>query len=574
MSNLLRFPGKSQKKVGRKSSLRLPVLYLVVLLIFGAVTVRLVQIQVVQAEQLGQVAVDQRSRRLEVAPDRGKILDRNGEILAISIEMDTIYATPYLIEDTATTARLIAKALKEDFDTVYEKLTRKTGFEYLRRKADRATGKKVRDLRLPGIGILPESKRFYPGKKLASHAIGFVGLDNEGLSGLELMYDGLLRGKPGSVHMEQDLYGRPIPGTPLKSISPTHGSDLKLTLDKEIQYKAQVELKRAIKEWDAAGGWIIVMNSQTGEIYALATDPTYNLNKFPQASAELRKNRLVASVYEPGSTMKIVTAAAALEEGLYEPQSAFTLPGTIRVGGYTIGEAHPRGEEFFTFSDIIIRSSNIGAVTLGRALGERRLYDYAKRFGLNTPTGIELPGEVQGYIPTPDNWYASTLATVSFGQGISATALEIIRAVNVVAAGGTLVNPKIVRDADDSNQTARAINSKTEELERVLSTETAQTMATILHKTVEIGTGKQAQIPGYSVAGKTGTAQKPKQGEVGYESGKYISSFVGFTPAKDAELTILVAIDEPQGMYYGGVVAAPVFKAVGEYALQRLKIMP
>jgi cell division protein FtsI/penicillin-binding protein 2 len=272
--------------------------------------------------------------------------------------------------------------------------------------------------------------------------------------------------------------------------------------------------------------------------------------------------------------MKIVTAAAALEEGICTPQTPYNLPGTIQVGGYTIGEAHGRGTEMFTFSEIVERSSNIGAVTLGQALGKEKLYKYATKFGLNSPTGIESPGESQGYMPTPDQWSASTLATISFGQGISSTALESVRAVNVVASGGRLINPRVVQSVIDSNKRPRAINKKTEQGEQVISAGTAKTMAEILHRAVDEGTGKEARIKGYTVAGKTGTAQKPKKDAPGYDPGKYVSSFVGFTPAEDPAVTILVAIDEPQGMYYGGVVAAPVFSAVGEYALQRLQIVP
>jgi stage V sporulation protein D (sporulation-specific penicillin-binding protein) len=574
VSDILEFPKKKKKPGNRKSDARLPVLYLALLLIFGAVGTRLVQLQVVEAQQLDKQASEQRSCRLEIAPDRGRIYDRNGEVLAISVDMDTIYATPYLIENTATAARKIARVLKEDPKKIYKKLTRKSGFEYLRRKADRATALKIKKLKIPGIGLLSESQRFYPFKNLASHTIGFVGLDNKGLSGLELAYDDRLRGKPGSLEMEKDMYGRPIPGTHLKSKPPTQGRDLVLTIDKEIQYKAQVELKKAVKKSKAVGGWIVVMDSKTGEIYALADEPTYDLNNFAKTDPERLRNRAVADVYEPGSTMKIVTAAAALEEGICKPETAFSLPGSISVGGYTIHDAHQRGEEMFTFAEIVEKSSNIGAATLGKSIGKEKLYEYISKFGMNGTTGIESPGESQGYIPEPDQWSASTLATVSFGQGISATALEMARAVNVVAADGQLVEPRIIRSVIDSNQSPQAINREIKSGKRVITADTAKTMANILYETVETGTGTEGKIPGYTVAGKTGTAQKPKTDEPGYAPGKYIASFVGFTPVEDPVVTILVAIDEPQGVYYGGTVAAPVFAAVGEYALQRLKIMP
>ncbi len=573
MSDIIRFPKKARKKGSRKSSKRFPALYLACLIMLLGISYRLVELQVVEAGQLGEKARIQRSISLEVPANRGDILDRNGEILAMSIEKDTIFATPYFVEETATTAKELGKIFDEDWEPIYEKLTRGSGFEYLRRKADRSIAKKIREAALPGIDMYPESERYYPGPSLASHTIGFLGLENDALTGLELTFDKKLRGKPGSLEMERDTQQRPIPGTPLVSKPPIHGEDLVLTIDKEIQYKAQVELKKAIEAADAAGGWVIVMDSALGEILALASEPTFNLNKFSETDEALFRNRIVTDVYEPGSTMKIVTAAAALEERLYVPESVFALPGTMVVGGYMIGEAISRGTEIFTFSQIVEKSSNIGAITLAQALGKERLYSYARDFGFTAPVGIELPGEAQGYIPTPDQWSASTLATVSYGQGISATPLEMIRAVNVIPSGGVLVDPTLIRSGDDSSGTSEAINNQDGRRERVLSRKTAATMAEILQRAVENGTGKRARIPGFAVGGKTGTANKVKPG-VGYEPGKYISSFVGFTPVEKPGITILVSIDEPQGVYYGGVVAGPVFASVGEYALQRLKITP
>lgn len=537
------------------------------------ISYRLVELQVVEAGQLGEKARIQRSISIEVPANRGNILDRNGEILAMSIEKDTIFATPYFVEETATTAQELGKILDEDWEPIYEKLARGSGFEYIRRKADRSVAKKIREAALPGIDMFTESERYYPGPFLASHTIGFLNIENDALTGIESAFDKKLRGKSGSLEMERDTQQRPIPGTPLVSNPPIHGEDIVLTIDKEIQHKAQVELKKAVEAAEAAGGWVIVMDSATGEILALASEPTFNLNKFTETDVSLFRHRIITDVYEPGSTMKIVTAAAALEEGLYVPESVFALPGTMSVGGYMIGEAHARGTEIFTLSQIVEKSSNIGAITLAQALGKERLYGYAREFGFTTTVGIELPGEAQGSIPVPDDWSASTLATVSYGQGIAATALEMIRAVNVIPSGGVLVNPTLIRSGDDSSGTSEAINKRDGERKRVLSRKTATTMGEILQRAVENGTGKRAQIPGFAVGGKTGTANKVKPG-VGYEPGKYISSFVGFTPVEKPGITILVSIDEPQGVYYGGVVAGPVFTSVGEYAIQRLKITP
>ncbi len=572
MSDILRFPQKKSKNESRKLGKRLPAIYLVSFFIFIAAIGQLVKFQVVQAEQLYEKARAQRSSSIEVSADRGAILDRNGQILAMSIEKDTIFVTPYFVEETETTARKIAEVFDEDWESIYQKLSKPTGFEYLRRKAERGVATQIREAGLAGIGLYPESERFYPGRSIASHTIGFVGLDNKGLAGLEMVYDKQLRGSPGSMEMEQDTYGRPIPGTPLVSNPPTHGDDLVLTIDKEIQYKAEAELKKAVDAADAAGGWIVVMDSLGGDILALACEPDFDLNKFSETDKSLFRNRAVVDVYEPGSTMKIVTAAAALEEELYVPESVFTLPGTLGIGGYTIGEAIPRGTQVFTFSQIVEKSSNIGAVTLAQALGKERLYNYARAFGLTSPVGIELPGEAQGYMPTPDDWSVSTLATVSYGQGISSTALEMVRAVNVIPSGGLLIDPRLVLSSSDSSETSGTISKQGRRAERVLSQRTAGIMAEILQRAVEQGTGKRGQIAGFSVGGKTGTAKKIEDGR--YVPGKYISSFVGFAPVDKPGVTILVSIDEPQGVYYGGVVAGPAFSAVGGYALQRLKITP
>lgn len=564
MNKILRFPGKPKETAKREPVFRLPFLFYTMVVFLLVIGGRLVSIQAVKAEKLDQLAKDQRLRKLELTPDRGAIYDRNGEILAVSIDMDTIYATPYQVRNKRRAAQKLAVALNDRPQAIYKKLAVKSGFAYIKRKVDKNTADRVRKLKLAGIGLAPESKRFYPGKNLASQTLGFVGMDNVGLSGIELAYDSALRGRAGVLEMEQDLFGRPIPGGKFQLKKPTHGTNLSLTIDKEIQYKAQVELKKAVKTWQAAGGWVLVMDSKTGEIYAVANEPGFDLNKFYKTDSSLFKNRLASDVYEPGSTMKIVTAAAALEEKLFSPANTFTLPGTIKVGGFTIGEAHPRGTEQFTFGQIVARSSNVGAVTLGMALGKNRLYEYIERFGLNAPTKAGLVGEGQGYVPTPSAWSASTIGNVPFGQGLSATALEMSRAVNVIASGGRLVEPSLIMNRAKTWEPGKQVISKT----------TASTVSKILRDAVETGTGQSARIAGYEVAGKTGTAQKPKINARGYDPGKYISSFIGFAPVKEPAITILVAIDEPKGAIYGGVVAAPTFAAVGEYALQRLKIEP
>ncbi len=523
----------------------------------------MVSIQAVKAEKFDQMAQNQRLTTIKLVPERGIIYDRNREILSISLDKDTVFANPLQIKgyQKRVVARRLAPILKLSRRSLYKKLKMKLGFVYIKRKVDKNVTAKIKNLNIEGIGFIPESKRFYPGKAIAAHVIGFAGMDNDGLNGVEQSFDSYLKGKPGQLIMEQDLVGRPIPGGEYKYLPPTHGRDLILTLDKEIQYKAQVELRRAVNKWKATAGWIVVMDSQTGEVYALANYPTYNLNKFSETDPKLFRNRAISDVYEPGSTMKIVTASAALEEKLYSPGTLLNLPGRIQVGGHTIHEAHERGAEIFSFKEIVTRSSNIGAVVIGQSLGPERIYQYIERFGLNKGTGAELPDEGQGYTPPTNIWSASSIANIPFGQGLSATSLESVRAINVVAAEGKLISPRFTRkDLGGSKQ--------------VISKATAASMAEIMTEAVENGTGGNAKVSGYKVAGKTGTAQKPKVGARGYDPGKYISSFIGFLPADNPKLTILVAIDEPQGAIYGGVVAAPVFSAVGEYALKRLRVQP
>lgn len=563
--------GKPTKK--RKPN-RASLLFYLLLTALLAIFLRLVFIQAVEAEKFDRLALEQRLRHYKLAADRGTIYDRRGEVLALSTDMDTVFATPYQVKNKRRAAKKIAAILGESTDTVYERLSQKSGFVYLGRKIEKDKADKLRALKIEGLGFVKESKRLYPGGSLAAHALGFVGLDNNGLAGLELYYDKYLKGRPGRVISEQDPLDRPIPGGIYKFVPATNGSQIVTTLDKEIQYKAEVELKVAIDAYKAKGGSIIVMNPKNGDIYALANYPTFDLNDFTNVQEEeVLRNKAVTDVYEPGSTMKIVTAAGALEERLFSPDSRFTLPGTISIGGWLIHEAHQRGTEDFTFSTIVTRSSNIGAVMIGQKLGKERLYEYIERFGLNRPTGIDLPGESQGFVLPPAEWSASSIGNIPFGQGMSATPLGMIQVLGTIANQGRSEQPRLVSLVILPGGKEREIKGKNENQRQVISPETAAKMVKILEEAVDTGTGQSAKVPGYSVAGKTGTAQKPNIGKPGY-SGQFIASFGGFIPARDPELAILVIIDEPQSEIYGGVVAAPVFSKVAEFSVQRLKILP
>jgi stage V sporulation protein D (sporulation-specific penicillin-binding protein) len=522
----------------------------------------------VEAKKYQEKAVKQRLRRVDIPPSRGTIYDRNGQELAISIEVFSVYATPYLISDPRDAAVKLSKVLKLDEKKIFRKLIKNTGFVYLARKVDGKVATQVKALKIEGIGLLKESKRVYP-TSVASNIIGFVDIDNKGLAGLELFYDHILRGKSGRIVTESDPRGRSIPGGILSYVKPQHGGDIYLTLDREIQYKAEMELKRVIRQCKAKAGSVIVMDPENGEIYAMATTPTFDNNNLETLTSENRRNRAIINLYEPGSTMKVIIATAALEEKIFSPGSRFYLPPTIKVGNKVIREAHGRPARTFTFSEIVEKSSNIGAVTIGLKLGKVRIAKYIAKFGLLNKTGVDFPGEVAGRLPDVSSWSATTIGNVPFGQGIATTPLAMTKAVAMIANGGHNILPHFLLKRGQLT-----VDGRQHRFRQIISAKTSRLMREILTRAVEKGTGKRAQIDGYKVAGKTGTAQKPGEGGRGYEPGKYISSFIGFVPAEKPQLVISVVIEEPKGAFYGGTIAAPVFQKIAEFALRHLRIPP
>jgi len=563
----------ASRKLDKIERRLLALLFLLVLFLLS-IAGRLVFVQGVEAKKYNSLARKQRIRCVELAPDRGTIYDRDKQELAISLKAETVYATPYLIDKPSKTATKLSEILEVDRKELLDKLTRDDcGFVYLARKIDPKKAKEIRALKIEGIGLLEESKRYYPCKTLASQIIGFVGIENNGLAGLELYLDKYLRGIPGKIMTEKDPLGRDIPGGYTKLSPPSNGNNTILTIDKEIQYKAEVELNRSIQETHAKAGSIIVMNPKTGEIYAIANTPSFDLNNFSQAKADSIRNRAVTDVYEPGSTLKTFVIAAAMEEGLFAPNTCFYLPGTIKVADRVIGEAHARGGKNFTLTDIIKYSSNVGAATVGIKLGKDRLYKYLTEFGLNEKTGIDFPGEGDGYLLPPNEWSGSTIGTVPFGQGISVTGLELTRAYAVIANDGMMIKPYLVSKVMSPQQ--HIIKGIEEQEDKpVISPQTAREVRYMLEKVVADGTGTNAQIAGYRIGGKTGTAQKPKVNGKGYDPGRYVASFVGFAPVEDPQVLVTVIIDEPQATIWGGSVAAPVFKNVTEFSLHHLKIQP
>jgi cell division protein FtsI/penicillin-binding protein 2 len=531
---------------------------------------RLVFIQTIAGPEYAAAAADQRTREIVLSPQRGFILDREGEVLAESMEARTVYAVPSAIVDKQGTANAIAANLGGDPAAYLEKLSRDTNFVYIARKADVTNAEALRELGITGLGFLEDSRRVYPSNELACQVLGFVGVDDQGLSGLEMFYNDTLGGTPGRLIGERDTKGRPIPGGVSFEEEAVDGEDIVLTIDKDIQYQAQIALAEAVAEWDAKAGSVIVMDPRTGEILAMASVPQFNPNSFGSFEETSYRNRSIVDTYEPGSTIKSLTAAAVIDSGLYGPTSMFALPPTIEVGGRTIHESHDRATVEWSLTEIVTNSSNVGAVKLGMALGVQGLYDYFSRFGLTEKTGVDYPGEVKGWLPSPDQWSSSSIGTIPFGQGVSVTPLQLARALSAIANGGNLVTPHFLDSIPESPGIDLSWPT-----EPAISAETASAMRLVLTDVVNEGTGSAAAVPGYQVAGKTGTAQKARtDGVSGYATGKYVASFSGFLPAENPSVLIIVNIDEPSRAIYGGTVAAPAFSRIAQFCVEHLKIPP
>ncbi|MBS3957614.1 MAG: penicillin-binding protein 2 [Clostridiales bacterium] len=540
---------------------------LAVLLI--AVTVRVLYLQVYAAPAFAERAEAQRTRELEIAPRRGAILDRSGNPLALSIEARTVYATPRLVTDTTATAQALAGVLGGDIDGYAEKLRRDSGFVYIARKLEMEKAAAVEALDLDGIGLIKDSRRLYPCGDLASQLLGFVGIDDQGLAGLELHYDSVLSGEAGYVLAERDPSGRILPGGVIHEEKPVDGHDIVISIDKDIQFAAQYHLQAAVDKWQAKSASIVVMDPRSGEVLAIASAPGFDPNDFAQSEESARRNRAITDVYEPGSTLKSITSAAVVDAGIHEPDDTLELPPTIKVGGRTIKESEPRQTVTWSLTEILAQSSNVGTVLLGQALGPERLWEYLDRFGLTERTGIDFPGEALGHVPPVNEWSGSSIGNIPFGQGVSMTTLQLARALSAIANGGEMVSPHFLLDVP-----GRSDMEFEWPVRQVISAKAAAATTRMLEAAVSDGTGASAAVPGHQVAGKTGTAQKPRTDGRGYAEGAYIASFSGFLPAHDPQLLIVVMVDEPRGAIYGGAVAAPVFREVASFAVAHLKIPP
>jgi len=549
---------------GRLANRRIRLLLALFAIVFGATVLRAVWLQGVRAQSLGRMAASQHRTTVDLAANRGTIYDSTGVQLAVGEQAITVYADPLQIRDATKAAPVVARILRLDSKQVYEKLSdRAHGFVYIERKADAVRAERLQRLHITGLGFYPEERRFYPQHAIAAQVLGYAGVDNHGLSGLELAFDQPLAGRTGRETLVRDPLGHVLDS--IVSRPARNGSDVSLTIDHNIQATADQVLRQTVQRWHAKDGTAIVLDPHTGAVLAMAVAPAYDANSFPSVSRDVQRNREVTDTYEPGSTFKLVTVAGALSTGLVTPQETFTLPYEIQVADRRIHDAEPRGTETMTVAKILSKSSNVGAITLAELLGKNRLMSWISRFGFGRPTGIDFPGESQGIVLPADKWSGSTIGNVPIGQGIAVTPMQMASAYAAIANGGMWARPHLVERVGDGLPRPVARH-------RIVTRWIARELTSMLQNVVLDGTGTLAQIPGYHVAGKTGTAAKPDSH--GYSNSKYVASFVGFAPATRPRIVVLVAIDEPQGAIWGGVVAAPAFKEIAQQTLQYLSAPP
>ena len=545
----------------KASNRRIRLLLGVFVLAFGLTFLRAAWLQGVRAASFGRLASSQHSEDVVIPAARGTIYDRTGLQLAIGEQAQTVYADPRQVTDPKTESAAIAQALKLDPNQVYQELTDRThGFVYVKRKADPAQAAKLEKRGLPGLGFYAEERRFYPQFSLASQLIGYAGVDNHGLAGLELSLDKQLAGRPGRERIVKDASGQAI--DTVVSQPERDGSDVYLTLDHTIQANAQTVLRDTVAKWHAKSATAIVLDPATGAVRAMATAPGFDANSYPQVWRVLQRNRAVTDTYEPGSTFKLVTVAGALSERLVSPSTTFTLPYYIHVADRTIHDAEPRGTETMSVSQILSRSSNVGAITLAEKLSQHRLVQWISRFGFGHLTGIDFPGESPGIVLPEDKWSGSSIGNIPIGQGIAVTPIQMASAYAAIANRGVWARPHLVERIGASASTRPTRR-------RIVSPWVASELMAMLKNVVAEGTGTLAAVPGYQVAGKTGTAAKPDP-QGGYSDTRYVASFVGVVPASRPRLVILVSVDEPRGAIWGGVVAAPAFAEIAKFDLQYL----
>jgi cell division protein FtsI (penicillin-binding protein 3) len=539
---------------------------------FLGLLLRLAYLQVVKHEEFSRLAEAQHAKTIPLKPKRGPILDRTGQVLAVSSRTESLYALTSRVDDPVRLARRLAPILGEPPDELARRLDSPRRFVYLKRRLPPDTAQAVRDLGEPALGFMDESLRLYPHRELAAHVVGFEGLDGRGLAGIEQAWDAHLAGVEGRALIERDALGREVSGAPVVLKPAVQGRGVVLTVDATLQYVAEKEIEAAWRRTRAKSAMAVMMDPRTGEILALAIRPTFNPNSFALASADERRNRAISDPFEPGSTFKVILAAAAIEEGVVRPGDRFFGEyGAITVANTTIHDWKKFG--WLTFSEVLQNSSNVGSIKVGLTLGPERYYKYIAGFGFGSPAGLGLPGESRGLLKPPTQWSGLSLATMSLGQEISVTAIQMVSAFAAVANGGRLMQPQIVRAVLDSEgRELRGFEPKV--VRQVISPETARALTEILTQVVRQGTGRRAAIPGYEVAGKTGTAQKMDPATRRYSRAPGVLSFVGFAPADDPRIAMLVMLDEPKTEKWGSEAAAPIWAAIAREALRFLNVPP
>ena len=549
---------------------RFQVVLLLWLIWTGAIVLKLVYLQILQHDYYLARAKRQRQSIVTLDPERGPILDRKGRQLAISVAVESIYGIPEEMSDPETELRTISRFTKVDVKELLAH-SRNKSFLWIARKITRETADRIKELQLPGVYFTQESRRYYPNKELAAHVLGFVGMDNKGLSGVEYQYDHVVCGVPGKLSALRDAKRRLLLSE--KASVPAVGRTLQLTIDSAIQHIAEEELKAAVQEQNANGGAVIIMNPFNGEILALANEPSFNPNAYIQYKATRWKNKAIQDYYEPGSTFKPVIVTAALDLGLVQPDDLFD----CQMGSITLARGHVMEDHksfgILSLRQIISKSSNVGMIKVGLKVGPRSLFEYANAFGFGKKTGIDLPGEAPGLVRPPEKWSAISIGAFSIGQELGVTAVQVLRMMSAISNGGYLPAPHCVAKISDSSGNLKpTVFAQPQPLP--VQHNTILTLQELVEAVVQPGgSGTLAQIPGYRVAGKTGTAQRIGTSGT-YVDGGYFASFVGYAPAQNPAFSMIVLLDGPKKEHYGGRVAAPLFRKIGQQVLKYLDIPP
>ena len=543
----------------RKRALRFSSIFLFLIFCLLVFSVKLILIQFFRSEHLASLAQKQQNYGMKLEPIRGPIYDRKLRPLAINVSVYSLYANPRSMteENKCKAVAQLAPLLESSEAFLKERLGKDKYFVWLARKLTIDKVKEIKALKIRGLDFIRESKRYYPNEYLAAHLLGFAGIDNQGLEGLELLYDKYLKGEPGWSQILRDARQRELL-IEKSFIPPKDGFSLVLTIDETIQFIAERALDKAFKKHNAISASIVVLDPRTGEVLALANRPTYNLEDLSKSNLESRTNRAVVHIYEPGSVFKMVVASAALEEETFtESDKIFCENGEYRVANHILHDSHPHGT--LTFSEVIEQSSNIGTTKIAEKLGKDVFYKYAKRFRFGQKTGIDLLGELSGWLKPPSQWSKTSIGAIPIGQEVTVTPLQLVSAMAAIANDGVFMKPFVVKYIkDNKDELIEAFEPQV--VDRVISDDTAQRVKKILAGVVERGTGRRTQIEGVSVGGKTGTAQKVVDGK--YSHSKFYATFVGFAPVEDPRIAAVVVVNEPHPSHYGGTVAAPVFKEV------------